>query len=187
MKNYFKCSAFLLGSDDKPGKATYKIVENAGFASIFPFTSLADIERVSAQTPICFILFEQVDNILSLQSVLGRFRKCRRQNVRFFPLIYLCNTPSPKTIRQCVNIGFDDIIALPIDDEGLKSRLARQLNRTIIYFETKDFFGPDRRRISDKYLSTNPIPRGVEKCLQYKFIRDVEKGIIISSKAYQPA
>ena len=44
-------------------------------------------------------------------------------------------------------MGFDDILCLPEHSQLLVDRLTRQLNHDIVYIETVDYFGPDRRRM----------------------------------------
>ncbi len=180
------CTAFLVGSSNKES-LSYKIARNVGFTSILPFNSLAEVEKQSVYTPICFFLFEEVSDISLLDDIIKRIRRCKRHNVRFFPLIYLCNTPSPVTIKQCITLGFDDVIAQPKNYTHAVERFNKQLNSTLIYYETDFFFGPDRRRIADINLSRNHVTRGVEACLQYKFNRDSIHGVSILSKVTQAA
>ena len=181
------CTAFLVGLDNKQGSIAYETAQRAGFSTIKPFTSLADVEKQTVNSAICFFLFEEVSDILSLSETIKPIRLCKRHDVRFFPLIYLCDEPSSDIIRQCISNGFDDIIVNPKTNSNIKQRLIKQLDSIITYFETDSFFGPDRRRIADINLSKNANLRGKEKCLQIKFTRNVQNGSAIKSSIVQAA
>lgn len=181
------CAAFLVGLNNKQGSIAYEIAERAGFSVIKPFISLADVETQTVNNAVCFFIFEEVNDLLSLRKTIKPIRSCKRHNVRFFPLIYLCNEPSSSVIKQCISNGFDDIIVNPKNNTNTKQRLIKQLDSTVTYFETDNFFGPDRRRIADNNLSENTDLRGKEKCLQIKFTRNSQSGIVIKTSIVQAA
>lgn len=192
MEHTLKCAAFLFDenlnvSNNNTNSFAKEIAHGVGFSSVLQYNSLAQVEKQSTQTPICFFLFEQVSDISQLNKIMKQLRTCKRHNVRFFPLIYLCDFPSPEIITQCISMGFDDIITKPTDEVGVKKRLSMQLERPLTYYETDGFFGPDRRRIAGKNQLKKTQQRGIEKCLQYKFERNTKEGISIISKTIEAA
>jgi hypothetical protein len=60
-------------------------------------------------------------------------------------MVYCAEDPSIETIMACINMGFDDIVALPQPAEKLRRRLSRQIGQNVVFFETAGYFGPDRR------------------------------------------
>ncbi|MCF6343464.1 MAG: hypothetical protein L3J15_02140 [Devosiaceae bacterium] len=185
-----KCAAYLVEADETNLTAPptisvsslQNIAQQAKFLTINTHFSIEDIEQQTAHTPVCFILFEHTSDIMVYEELVKEIRSCKRHNIRFFPLIYLCEKPIPAVIRRCITIGFDDVIAGPFDNNPIRKRLMMQFNCEIVYFETPTYFGPDRRRHADKNLSKSSIMRGKEKCLQIKFSRNISGGISIFSR-----
>ncbi len=175
-------TAYYVGlSDDLPA-ASKELAKEIGFCAIKKFTTLTDVERQILQTPICFFIFDQVPDIKQLQSIVKPIRSCKRHNIRFSALIYLCNIPSPNTIREGIVMGFDDVIAKPFDGKKAKLRVESQIDKIIPYFETDQYFGPDRRRLQEKQPALKTENRNKKQYHHYKFIRDLKTGIIIKDK-----
>ncbi len=185
MRSVIECSAFLVES--KNNNFVKNLAQRAGFSHILHFSSLAQVEQQAKQTPICFFLFGQIDNFSKVSEILRPIRICKRHNVRFFPIIHLCDNPSSEIIKQSIANGFDDIIASPINDETINRRLRKHLNNMAIYYETARFFGPDRRRIVENNQIKRAPARGIEKCMQYSFIRDPKTGVKIVNKVIEAA
>lgn len=65
--------------------------------------------------------------------------------LRFLPMIYFARDPSLETVKHCIGMGFDDVIALPFSGDDIADRIARQIGHIQTYYETATYFGPDRR------------------------------------------
>jgi hypothetical protein len=137
--------AFVVGPGDGRGAALRSLARQVGFEAVYPYRDIADAERQSASSPLIFFLFAAVDRLGKLTRVGEAVRQSQSQRVRFAPMIYFAETPSLDTIRACINIGFDDIITLPVALSRVEERLERQLYRAVTYYETPTYFGPDRR------------------------------------------
>ena len=137
--------AFVVGSDDGQGAALRLLARQVGFEAVFPYRDIADAERQSASTPLIYFLFSAVDRLGKLTRVGEAVRRSQSRRVRFAPMIYFAETPPLDTIRACINVGFDDIITLPVTQSRVEERLERQLYRAVTYYETATYFGPDRR------------------------------------------
>ena len=185
MSSITECAAFLV--EPQNNNSIQELAQRAGFSHIFRFSSLAQVEQQTRQTPICFFLFGQIDDFSKLSEILHPIRICKRHNVRFFPIIHFCNNPSPEIIKQYIVNGFDDIITGLVDDKSINKRLNKHLNNMMIYYETAQFFGPDRRRIVENEQIKKAPARGVEKCVQYSFIRDPKIGVKIVNKVIEAA
>ena len=140
-----KACAFVVGPDDGPGAVLKHLARQIGFDAVYVFKDIADAERQSVSTPLIFFLFAAVGSLRKLKPVTAAVRASPSQRVRFSPMIYFSETPSLDAIKACINMGFDDIITLPFSLSRVEERLERQVDRTLIYYETPTYFGPDRR------------------------------------------
>lgn len=144
-----KAAAFVIGPRDGPGAAVRDIAARLGFEAVLPLTSLAQAEQQAPQTPLMFFLFAAVDDPQTLKPAADAIRFSAGRRLRFSPLIYFSESPSLSAIRQCVDMGFDDVVTLPFTDARVAARIARQIDHPQVYFETASYFGPDRRRMPD--------------------------------------
>jgi hypothetical protein len=138
--------AYVVGDREGPGAALTITAGQLGFAPVLAYGGLAAAERQAGETPVCFFLFSEVDDPTSIRSTAEAIRFCPRATIRFSPLIYFCKNPSRETLAACMAMGFDDVIALPMNEARLKQRVMGHLDGAVTYFETSSYFGPDRRR-----------------------------------------
>ena len=150
-----KACAYVIGPPDGPGAALRDVASRLGFETVLPFTGVAQADQQAAQTPLMFFLFAAVDDPATLKAAADAIRFCSSRRVRFSPLIYFSESPSLAAIKLCAAMGFDDVVTLPSIQSRLEERLARQIDRTLIYFEAANYFGPDRR---DRAATTDPGP-----------------------------
>ncbi len=137
--------AYVIGPEDGPGAALMDIARGLGFSGVSPFTTLAQAEQQTLQTPICFFLFSATDNVAALRGAADSIRFSASRRLRFSPLIYFAESPSVEAITTCLNMGFDDIITMPFTRRRVLDRISRQVGQTMVYYETSSYFGPDRR------------------------------------------
>jgi hypothetical protein len=151
-----KASAFVIGARDGAVAALIHLAREAGLDPVRPYDGLHKAEAQAAQTPLVFFLCAAVADVRSLKPLADAIRFSPSRHLRYLPLVYFAHSPSIEAIKACINMGFDDVIALPFSGERLRSRLARQVGTVQTYFETSTYFGPDRR---DRVGSTGPHPR----------------------------
>ncbi len=137
--------SFIVGPQDGPGAALMELAQTIGFAGISPFTTIARAEQQVQQTPICFFLFAATENVGDLRGVADAIRFNSTRRLRFSPLIYFSESPSADGISDCLKMGFDDIITMPFTPARVSGRIRRQIGRSLHYYETATYFGPDRR------------------------------------------
>jgi hypothetical protein len=146
-----RATAFLVRSDDAPGSALGDLAHRLEFDSVRNYESVAAAAKQAQVTPLLYFLFSAVPNLKSVKPIADAIRFSRDHYVRFAPLIYFAENPSLDIIRACINMGFDDVITLPFTQARVEERLQRQLERTLVYYETATYFGPDRRgRMADE-------------------------------------
>jgi hypothetical protein len=140
-----KATAFVVGPEDGPGAVLKQLARQVGFDAVYPFRSVVDAERQSIATPLLYFLFAAAaDGIRPLRRVAEQVRRSDSDGVRYSPMIYFSESPSYDVIRNCIELGFDDIITLPVALNRVEERLERQVQRTVVYYETPSYFGPDR-------------------------------------------
>ncbi|NLG34592.1 MAG: hypothetical protein GX548_04475 [Lentisphaerae bacterium] len=167
-----KACAYVVGPRDGPGAALRDMASTLGFETVLPFSTIAAAEQQAAQTPLLFFLFAAVDDPLTLKPVADALRLSPGRRIRFSPLIYFSESPSLAAIKCCAGMGFDDVITLPFLLARVEERLARQVDRTQIYFESASYFGPDRRTSS----ATRTLPPARGKHRRLEIIRTTTEG-----------
>lgn len=163
-----KACAHIVGPQDGPGAALHDLARSLNFASVQSFTSLGPAESQSQQTPLLFFLFAAVDDVGSLKATADSIRYANARRIRFSPLVYFSESPSAEAIRACAEMGFDDVITLPFTGSRVRQRLARLVDRKLVFFETAHYFGPDRHCAGDTGIS-----RRIE------IIRSAEAGVSV--------
>lgn len=140
-----KATALIAGSaTDGPGAALMTLASGLGFARVLPYAGAASLERCAARTPLCFVFCPAVPDISELRPVAESIRFAASRKVRFSPLIYVAENPSLEETRRCIALGFDDVIAMPFTRARFLERIRRQIGTELVYYETPDYFGPDR-------------------------------------------
>lgn len=140
-----KACAYVIGPGSGPGSALQQMAQRVGFDVVRSFRGVDAAERQAEQTPLLFFLFGAVGSIRSLRRTAEAIRRSPSPRVRFSPMIYFADSPSLDAIRACINLGFDDVITLPVTMRRVVDRLSRQLEQRLVYYETESYFGPDRR------------------------------------------
>jgi CheY-like chemotaxis protein len=138
-------AAFVVGPREGAGPALAAMARNLGFSSVAPYQGLARAEAQLALTPLVLFLCAAVHDLRRLGPLAEAIRFSGNAKLKFSPLIYFTADASLDTIRQCVRMGFDDVVALPIAQADLGGRVARQVGSIKTYYETSTYFGPDRR------------------------------------------
>lgn len=162
-----KATAYIVGPGDGPGAALTDLARSLGFGAVLPFAGAAVADQQTARTPLIFFLFAAVDDVALLKANADAIRFGASRRVRFSPLIYFSESPSPEAIRACAGMGFDDVLTLPFTRERVVERLARQINRSLAYYETPTYFGPDRRseaemKAGDRRRGTGGVVRSID-------------------------
>ncbi len=168
------------GMDDGAVKLVDEMSRDAGFELLRPFTTIEAAERQAKFTPICFFLFTYPEEMTATAARIREIRRARERRIRFAPLVCFIDKPSRADIIACIMVGFDDILTVPIATGSLGPRLKFQLARPVTYFETTDYFGPDRRR----HLLKSEEPKGERRresgsFKRYEFVRNSMSGIQI--------
>ena len=176
-----RASAYVVGAEHGPGATLLEIVRGLGFASTSRFTSLAVADQ--QHSSLAFFLFSAVDDVETLRPIAEAVRAYPSRKLRFSPLIYFSQNPSLDAIRQCINMGFDDVITLPFTQARVHERIQRQIGRPLAYFKTASYFGPDRRT---SLSAGNRGQGGGGSYRRFEILRQPTGISILSDESYTP-
>jgi len=137
-------TAFIVGPENGPKAALVDLSADIGFRAIKRFCDVEKAERQARQTPVCFFLFNSQMDDEEIRDKAHKIRFSRSRQVRFSPMVCFVESPDPNSISMYLQTGFDDILAPPYSAKLVAKRLEAQVDRRLIYYETADYFGPDR-------------------------------------------
>lgn len=140
-----KASAFVVGGHDGQGAVLKELAKQIGFDRVYSYRGMASVEKQAATSPLLYFFFAGVADLRKLRPTALDIRGSQNPRIRFSTMVYFSKSPPLETIKGCINLGFDDIITLPFTHTRVVSRLSRQLDRKLVFFETPTYFGPDRR------------------------------------------
>lgn len=179
--------AYVVGSGVGPGSALLDMARGLGFAGVSPYSGLAQAEQQAQVTPLCFFLFAATEDVASLRNVANAVRFSTTRRLRFSPLIYFAESPSVEGINACLNMGFDDIITMPFTRKRVLERVARQVGQHLTYYETPDYFGPDRRGRGAPLLANHDQRHG-GPFRKLEIVRSLVHGVnVVRDEQFAPA
>ncbi|MBB4052162.1 hypothetical protein GGR20_001805 [Devosia subaequoris] len=173
------CTAQLITRDPAEARQLYRIAQLAGFSRIEEVSSRRAFDAADKPNRINFFLAHEGVGAGPLGAILRAVRTREEIDVRFAPVILFANDMEFESYLGFIRMGFDDVVTLPDKLTMIKSRLCNQLSWQQVYYETKDYFGPDRRR-----MELGP-PLGVERSavphshVRHEFIRNPKTGVRI--------
>ena len=176
-----KAGALIVGDRQGSGAAIYDIAADLGFSFVHPFSGRGSLAQAMQATPIVFVLFSEIADPRRYEPALRDIRRASPRELAFAPTVLFAESPSRQEVSDCSALGFDDILTMPFTRDRIYLRLMRQIETPIIYFETGDYFGPDRRRssgprIADAYL------RGIDQARparRYEIRRSFHHGTMV--------
>lgn len=110
------------------------------------FGAIGGAGRALGRRLAFFIVHFQLSEA-AMQRVIAEVRGADSDDTRYAPIILVSDDCPVERLLHYIQLGFDDVIALPEKCEVLESRIAAQLHTDQLYFETDDYLGPDRRRM----------------------------------------
>jgi hypothetical protein len=132
-----------------------------------------------------FFLCAPTKDVRTLKPMADAVRFSPSLKLRFLPLIYFAIDASVDTVKQCIAMGFDDVIALPAGGDDVSDRIARQIGRIQTYYETATYFGPDRRNRTGGARRTTESDHGGGEFRRIEIVRNPDTGIDVISDDMQ--
>jgi hypothetical protein len=166
-----------VGPRDGAGAALVDLARAVGFESVARYQGLVRAEKQAAKTPLIFFLCAPVKDVRSLQPMADAIRFSPSLKLRFLPLIYFARDPSLDTVKHCIRMGFDDVIALPIAGDDVSGRISRQIGVIQTYYETATYFGPDRRNRDGGTERSRESDHGGGQFRRIEIVRNPDTGV----------
>ena len=176
------CHAHVIAHGDAPNRSLVKLAGRAGFSAVDRVLGQSSAPLDHSGGHLSFFLLHHQLGEQAMHSVIGAIRGSSNDLIRFAPLILIINDCPFELVLRYIRFGYDDVITLPERREVLVSRLANQLNRELVYFETSGYFGPDRRRMERPADKPDERRTGRHPYTRYTIIRNVAKGIRVLRK-----
>lgn len=180
-----KASAFVVGPKDGAGATLIDMARALGFATVQRYQGLGRAESQSAKTPLIFFLCSPVGDVRTLKPMASAIRFSPSLKLRFLPMIYFARDPSLETVKECIGMGFDDVIALPVSGDDISDRIARQIGSITTYYETATYFGPDRRNRMGGNPRSTGSDNGGGQYRRIDIMRNPETGVDVLSDDLQ--
>jgi len=140
-----ECAAVACCPLGAPLKSLEHVAQATGFGLFAHYQDVTGLRAASFQ--ILYFLVHYGTPDAEKVETLTRLRQYPSLRVRLAPVILVTQDCDATTFLGYVQMGFDDILCLPESSELLVDRLVGQLNHDILYIQTRDYFGPDRRRM----------------------------------------
>lgn len=173
--------AIIVGDRHGTGAAIYDIAADLGFVFVKAYAPRPMLPLLVQGPPISFVLFGEVPDPAAHLPAIREVRRGSPRSLSFAPLIYFAESPSRDMVTACIGLGFDDIVTMPFTQSRVQARLMQQIEMPLVYFETADYFGPDRRRLSGPRMA-DAFLRGLEEiqpARRYEIRRNLTTGVSI--------
>jgi len=175
------CKAIAVGRTSAQTAFMQGVAHKCGFGLVEDTSH--DIPSPDARIAFFLAHYQMGDDLLG--KLVQQVRQAPGQT-RFSPVILFSDDCSFEQVIKYVHLGFDDVLSLPDKKEMLIQRLNNQLLRQIMYVETADYFGPDRRRLEvDGYSHQRRL--GLGGHARYYFRRLPDAGVQIEKHQIFPA
>lgn len=165
------CRAYVMAANLRDSLALETVAHHLGFGEVI--SGLGGSTRAGRPgTAITYFFLDYRMRDEELVDTITAIREERGSRLCYSPIVLLTADRAAETVVRYVRFGFDDVISLPARRDELAERLAGQLHEQV-YIETKDYFGPDRRRL-DRGAE---LRLGISPHTRLLFERDPRRGI----------
>jgi len=181
-----QCSAYVISSEVEWQSRLSYIMRQVGFSECIRLSGTRGI-LPRHPTHLPFLLIHSNANKQFALKTVDQVRANGDDTVRFMPIIMLTDEQSERTIQKFLVLGCDDIFLYPCTARPLAKRLRMQISQPQEYFQTANYFGPDRRR--NESGPTHPDRRGGKgsQYQRFEIKRDIRGGVkILSSQTFEP-
>ena len=176
-----EAGAIVIGDAAGTGEPLLVAAAECGFTFVRHYDGQQPLNELAADATLSFFLFAEADDPSVHAPLIRDIRQNPVREIAYAPLAYFTYKGSEDLIDTCVGLGFDEVIGMPLDRERLLAGLMRQIETPQVYYETAEYFGPDRRRFSKPRLA-DAFLRGLntaQSARRIEFRRSVTAGIRI--------
>jgi len=181
--------AIVVGDAGGTGEPLLVAAAECGFNFVRHYDGQQPLNDVTAGATLSFFLFAEADDPAVHAPLISDIRHNPLREIAYAPLAYFTYKGSEDLIDTCVGLGFDEVIGMPLNSERLLAGLMRQIETPQVYYETAEYFGPDRRRFSEPRLA-DAFLRGLntaQTARRIEFRRSLTAGIRIIVDSHHQA
>lgn len=175
--------AIVVGDAAGTGEPLLAAAAECGFVFVrhLDLDGHVPLSELTAGARLSFFLFAEAGDPRVHAPVIAEIRHSPTRELAYAPLAYFTYNGSEDLIDACIGLGFDEVIGMPLSCERLKTGLMRQIETPQVYYETAEYFGPDRRRLSEPRLADAFLRglNGVPAARRIEFRRSLTTGIAI--------
>lgn len=171
------CGAVLFSADGPWLEKKFGSFKGVGLRSVLAAHSLASIEQILSRRPVTYCVFDDRLGYDILSGLVKTIRSITSNNLRFAPLILVCSKAIGNNAGKLGRLLFDDVLESETTNRTLAKRLTKHLGNRVAYFETDDFFGPDREENDPRTSRRLRVNLKEDQYKRYTVIRDPHLGI----------
>ena len=172
------CRAIVVAPTRFDSHALAEVATEVGFGDIA--SVFEDDESNGLSYAVSYFLVHHRLADTDCADIIDAVRHIDRKGLRYSPMVVMMPETSGESVQKFVRMGFDDVVSLPQSQVQLTARLGTQIDRDIVYFETADYLGPDRRRMdADGALHR---PTGISAHTRLMIRRDPDFGTSVLSR-----
>lgn len=148
-QNAFKQLRVLIVDDNAAVRGLVRAVLSAfGCDAIFEASSAKQCLEILEIEQIDIIVLDWKMKPVDGLTLVTRLRDQESSPNAFVPIIMLTAYAEPSKIKQARDAGVTEFMVKPFSSDALYKRIMAIVNRPRNFVRTKQFFGPDRRRLS---------------------------------------
>ncbi len=134
------------------------------------------IEKAKSDIPdiiICDIMMPEMDGYEVLRNL------AQKEETKYIPFIFLSAKTEPKEVRKGMNLGADDYLTKPYDEEDLLNAIESRLAKSIILKESQASKAPKAEKKEDDLRNLNELKNFFD---DYGKLFKFKKGEVIYKK-----
>jgi hypothetical protein len=174
-----QCRAYLIAHSGPETDSLTSIARKAGFGDIKTLSAVGEHTPTDDRPRVNFFIVHRHLKPSMMAGAIRSIRLSSNEQIRFAPVILFAEDGPFEMYLNYVHMGFDDVITLPDKQPLLVQRLTGQLVSEQTYFETRDYFGPDRRRMEAAWEADSRRMPDPHSHTRYTFTRTPGIGIHI--------
>ena len=169
------CVALVVANNQRDAEALMRLAEKLRFGNIIQWSPTLGHTPFAHRLVFFLVHFGFDDD--HKRALLRDLRNSGSVSLCYAPVVIFLREGTAQEVRDCVEMGFDEVINVPAEGKGMATRLAAQIGREHLYIETRTYLGPDRHRLEH---GQRPAHRAnLEPHARLFILRTVEHGVQI--------
>jgi hypothetical protein len=139
-----RCGAYLLAADHPTYERLAATVLALGFEHCLPFVSAREVAR-GRDFPLNYLFVHDGVDLATMAATFVDVRWYEDKDIRFMPVVLLAEHTTRAESRELWKLGYDVMLDDLGETQDNAAQLMLQITEPQHYYETEDYFGPNRR------------------------------------------